>query len=44
MCPAVAYYLLQFRVEVLNGTLLNRFRRLHERLRSARSRYTNCAA
>lgn len=41
--PAGAHYLLQVRVDVLNGTLLNRFRRWHERLQSP-SRYTRCAA
>jgi hypothetical protein len=41
--PAGAHYLLQVRVEVLNGTLRNRFRRWHQRLQSP-SRYAPCAA
>jgi hypothetical protein len=41
--PAGAHYLLQVRVESLNGTLLDRFRRWHERIQSA-SRYMPCAA
>ena len=41
--PAGAHYLLQVRVDVPNGTLLNRFRRWHERLRGP-SRYAPCAA
>jgi len=41
--PAGAHYLLQVRVEVLNGTLLNRFRAWHERLEGP-SRYVPCAA
>jgi hypothetical protein len=41
--PAGAHYLLQVRVDVLNGTLLNRFRRWHERLQGT-SRYAPCAA
>jgi hypothetical protein len=41
--PAGAHYLLQVRVDVLNGTLLNRFRRWHERLQGP-SRYAPCAA
>jgi hypothetical protein len=41
--PAGAHYLLQVRVEVLNGTLLERFRAWHERLEGP-SRYAPCAA
>jgi hypothetical protein len=41
--PAGAHSLLQVRVELLNGTLLDRFRVWHERFRTS-SRYTPCLA
>ena len=41
--PAGAHYLLQVRVELLNGTFLERFRRLHRRFRASSS-FQTCFA